>query len=90
MRLSIELVAITIVIMVVAVVVIAIFGGGIVQIRTLTDAKNHCITLGKGSCKVTGNLPPTWELETITYGDNKNPQSCKDLTGYNDCSALGS
>ena len=65
MRLSLELVVIAIVILVVAIVVLTIFGGGIIQLQPVINARNNCNTAGELSCKTAGILPDGWARDQV-------------------------
>ena len=87
MRLSLELIVIAIVILVVAVVVLAIFGGTMERNKQLTDIKASCIQMGSASCKSMGELPPTWKIQKLHYGNKM--ETCEEITGISDCSGFG-
>lgn len=80
MRLALELVVTAIIILVVAIVVLAIFGGGISQLGSVTDARASCINQGKWSCETSGVMPAGWDTITVFRQGNE-AKTCKDLTG---------
>jgi hypothetical protein len=67
-----------IVILIAALIVLTIFGGGVSQVATLSEAKALCGTQGKSTCQMTGTLPPTWGLDTMSVKD-AGSKSCSEL-----------
>jgi len=62
-------IVVVIIIMLVAVLVIlSMFGGGITQVASLTEARNICIQQFTTNCMATGTAPPTWSMPTIRVG----------------------
>lgn len=87
MRLALELVVITVVLLVVAIVMLSFFVTGVDRARQLTDARNQCIIMGSSSCKSLKIMPPTWNFPSINMGGEM--KSCQQLTGYEKCDSFG-
>lgn len=83
MRISLEMVIIAVIILVVAVVVITIFGGGIGQFGSATDARANCLNQGKWSCETTGTLPATWKTIPVFTDSAGSKKTCEVLAGTN-------
>ena len=68
-----------IIILVVALVILTIFGSGLGNIQTITQAESQCASLGASACKATGSLPPTWGVNNMLVRDangNQRMDSC--------------
>ena len=87
MRMSLEITIIAIILLVIAAVLITIFVNGINNTRPMSDAHATCVNSGFSICKSLGVMPPTWTTQKYTY--NGKLQTCSEITGMNDCSALG-
>ena len=75
-----------IVIMVTALVVLTIFSSGISNFTTITQAQAFCETQGRSSCGVTGQLPPSWQAQTVKVDGAVN--SCFGVTGKSNCAGF--
>jgi len=83
MSMPILVVVTAIIILVVALVILTIFGSGLGNIQTVTQARSQCVTLGSSTCSSVNALPPTWFAETIKVQDKDVPVSCHGLvTNY--------
>jgi hypothetical protein len=89
MRISLEIVVIAIIILVVAIVVLTIFGGGIGQFGTATDARASCLNQGKWSCETTGILPATWNTVPVFTGSDNVAKTCEALASGCECLRAG-
>jgi hypothetical protein len=82
-----------VVVLVTALILLTIFGTGMAPISTLSEARNSCRLQGESICKSTGQLPPTWDLQTIKVGGEL--LSCNQICSPNkpltesDCVPLG-
>ncbi len=86
MRISLELIVIAIIILIVAVVALTIFGGGIGQFGSATDARSNCLNQGKWSCETSGTLPAGWEvIPVLKQGGQEDWKTCYQLVGEMDC-----
>jgi len=83
MRMSLELIVVAIIILVVSIVVLTIFGGGISQFGTATDARSNCLNQGKWSCETSGSMPAGWDtIHVYREGDDTTKwKTCGDLVG---------
>ena len=82
MRISLELIIITIVVLITALVVITLFSSGINKASTLTSARGTCIQQAASACKSMNTLPPTWDVPTYNVelqGGVKQLLSCKEI-----------
>lgn len=69
MSMPILVVVTAIIILVVALVILTIFGSGLGNIQTITQAESQCATLGASTCRSTGSLPPTWGVQNMLVSD---------------------
>ena len=77
-----------VVILIAALIVLTIFGGGMQNVVTLTQAKNLCLASAQSSCTATGNLPATWYIPTMNVQDDQGritQKSCHDIKGLENC-----
>lgn len=89
MHTSLVIVVAAIVILITALVLVTIFGVGIGQVASITQAKNNCITQALASCRATNALPITWDYPmSVTEGGQQTQQSCRELTVYNRCNQV--
>jgi len=81
MNTTLAVVVSAIVILITALVVITIFGGGIGQVGSLTNAKSICETQARSSCLSTGQLPLTWDIPSVSIpatGGSSSLVACSD------------
>ena len=84
---TIYLVVVAIVILIVALVLLTIFGGGMANITSITQAENICRQKAATSCSATqmidgGQMPVDWNVPFYEG------QSCKALIGDVDCGQI--
>jgi len=82
---TILIVVSAVVILIAALVVLTIFGGGMGQVTTITQAKNSCCLAAKVSCGSTNAMPSTWSITKMNVEGFDNPVACNDLPGLKDC-----
>jgi len=83
MNITLTVVVSAIVILITALVVITIFGSGIGQVGSLTEATALCKTQCDSTCKATGSPPMTWGSPTVK--DETGPKSCEELLNGATC-----
>ena len=71
------IVIVVIVVLVAALVVLSMFGSGITQVATYTEARNVCIQQFTTNCMANGQAPPTWSMTTMSVGGEAT--SCANL-----------
>ena len=67
MSTTLVIIVAAVVILVTALVILTIFGTSMTPLGTLQEAKNHCTIIGKSSCELTGQLPLTWTINSVSY-----------------------
>ena len=82
MNITLTVVVSAIVILITALVVITIFGSGITQVTSITQAKAICATQMQSTCSWAHANPATWTSQNLRIGDT--PTSCSAvLSGCN-------
>jgi len=76
---TIYLIVVAIVILIVALVLLTIFGGGIRQVASLTDARVQCGLEGSSSCAAIGSLPTTWNVVMWNVQSEGKTMSCAQI-----------
>ncbi|MBM3303782.1 MAG: hypothetical protein FJY76_01695 [Candidatus Aenigmarchaeota archaeon] len=94
MNTTLAVVVSAIVILIAALVVITIFGGGMGQVGTLTNADSICRTQAASSCRSTGQMPLTWDIPSVSRpksggGTETVPCGLNGLGLAKDCSQYG-
>ena len=74
---TVWIVIVVIVMVVAAVVILNMFGVGISQVATFSEARNICIQQFTTNCMANGVVPPTWSMTTLNVGGEQT--SCADL-----------
>jgi len=74
---TILIVVTAVVILVAALVLLTIFGGGIQNVATITQAQSLCTSSATITCS-TGSMPATWSSPSVRVAGG-NPQSCAQL-----------
>lgn len=72
-----------VVILVSALVILTVFGSGINPLASISSAESSCMINAKSTCDLTGQLPMTWESNTVNDGGK--PTSCSEVLGCNSC-----
>ena len=85
---TIVIVITVVVILVAALVLLTIFGTGMANVTTISQAASICISSAQTSCLTTNTWPPsTWYSPTVKL--NGNPISCNNaVTGCGSCDDL--
>lgn len=81
---TILIVVSAVVILVAALVVLAIFSGGMKSVTDFSQAKALCMQQAAASCSITGNIPNTWNSQTMVV--NNAATSCFSAAG--DCKCI--
>ncbi|MEM5812262.1 MAG: hypothetical protein QW286_00950 [Candidatus Aenigmatarchaeota archaeon] len=70
-----------VVILVAALVLLTIFGGGIQNVATITQAQSICLSSAQISCSAGGNAawpPATWDIPNIRIAGGE-PKNCRTI-----------
>ncbi|MEM5812261.1 MAG: hypothetical protein QW286_00945 [Candidatus Aenigmatarchaeota archaeon] len=85
---TILIVVTAVVILVAALVLLTIFGGGIQNVATITQAQSICLSNAQISCTTSDGkqMPSTWYVPNMRIAGGS-PQSCADVfnNNCNDC-----
>jgi len=87
MNMTLTVVVSAIVILITALVVITIFGTGITQVTTISQAKAICATQMQSTCSWSHTDPTSWGAENLRVGDDV--VSCGGVLPSCDCVASG-
>jgi len=83
MNITLTVVVAAIVILITALVVITIFGTGITQVTSITQAKAICATQIQSTCSWAHDEPPTWTSKNLRVGET--PMSCAEALSGCQC-----
>ena len=97
MSTTIVIIVAAVVILVTALVILTIFGNSLTPIVGISQAKAQCQTAAESSCKLTNQLPPTWNspMYKISPTDTtlkacSDINICSGITGCNEYKPVGS